>query len=54
MVKKLHPQENRTDPNRRKRARRDIWVFEPIDAALLAVIAAVALWLQWLMSTMAG
>ena len=29
-------------------------MFEPIDAALLAVIAAIALWLQWLMSDWPG
>lgn len=54
MVKKLRPQENRNDPNRRKRPRRDVWVFEPIDAALLTAIAAIALWLKWLMSTLPG
>ena len=54
MVKKLRQQENRTGPGRRKRSPKDLWVFEPIDAALLGVIAAMALWLQWLMSALPG
>lgn len=54
MVKKLRQQENRNPHTRRRRPLRDIWVFEPIDAALLAVIAAVALWLQWLMAALPG
>ena len=54
MVKKLHQQENRTPSDRRKRPPRAIWVFEPIDAALLAAAAGFALWLQWWMSTLAN
>ena len=54
MVKKLRQQENRGDPHRRKRPPRDLWVFEPIDAVLLAVIAAIGLWLQWLMAALPG
>ncbi len=50
MVKKLRFQEHRPDPRRRKRQPRERWVFEPLDAALLAVIVAVLLWLQWLLA----
>jgi hypothetical protein len=50
MVKKLRYQENRKDNRRKGREPRERWVFEPIDAALLAVIIAVVFWLQWLLA----
>ena len=49
MVKKIRYQENRKDPHRNRRER---WVFEPMDAVLLAIVVAVVIWLQWLMAAL--
>lgn len=54
MVRKFRYRENRSDPNGRKPEPRFHYVFEPLDWALLAVIGAIVLWLQWLMGALAG
>ncbi len=52
MVKKVRYQENRTDPSRRNPNKREHWVFEPLDWAILAVIVALVFWLQWLLGAL--
>ncbi|MFN4141951.1 hypothetical protein [Aestuariivirga sp.] len=54
MVKKVRYQENRTDRSRGDNERRERWVFEPLDWALLAAVGLLALWLQWLLAALAG
>lgn len=54
MVKKLRYQENRKNSRRNgSEPPRLRWVFEPIDAVLLAVIISVVFWLQWLLTELA-
>ena len=52
MVKKFRFQENSTDPKRRDPKKRDHWVFEPQDWAILIAVVLVIVWLQWLLSTL--
>lgn len=54
MVKRLHVQEHRTGKRRRAGEPQGRWVLEAIDVALVAVIAAVLIWLQWLLQGAAG
>ena len=51
MVKKIRYQEDR---NNQKRGQKppDRWIFEPLDWALVAAIALIVLWLQWLMGVL--
>jgi hypothetical protein len=52
MVKRLRFLENRTDPKRRDPRKRDHWVFEPQDWAIIAAIVLVIVWLQWLLNSL--
>ena len=54
MVKKLRYQENRKNSRRNgSEPPRLRWVFEPIDAVLLAVIISGVFWLQWRVTELA-
>lgn len=52
MVKRLRFLENRTGSRRRPPEPTGKWVFEAIDVALVMVIAAVMIWLQWFVQTL--
>lgn len=50
MVKRLRLQEARSQSRRRRRPPQDRWVFEPRDVAMVAILAAAVLWLQWILT----
>lgn len=54
MIKKLRVQEQRTDKRRRAGEPQGKWVLEAIDVALVAAIAAILIWLQWMLQGAAG
>lgn len=52
MARKLRFQHIRSDRSRRKPEMKEKWVLEPIDGALVAIIAALIIWLHWLLAAM--
>jgi len=52
MAKKIRYRESRHDRSRRPLQPHERWVFEPIDAVLVAIIVAIVFWLQWLLSVL--
>jgi hypothetical protein len=54
MAKRLQFLEKRSDPNKRQPPPRHHVIFEPVDAALLAVIALLMVWINWLLGILPG